>query len=1184
MPPPGEPPNLRVARLPLPRLPRNGAPLPRSGLTSPRAVLPYFPCCGACLFFAETLERVLEQFSQIEGAEGGRADDSQIADVTAEMLQFDTLHTVLNRGSTRRFAQERAREVLGSLSAPGTTGRGYLGGGALANRTHLGRSEGYSLHELQREVDELKDTKLGFGMYIKGSREELDEAHAGRVSAERTAAVQEARAESREQALLAKSNEWKVDRMRLEMLLENRTEQLCVADGALHAKEGELDRMRTEWDSLRSQWEEERANIGQSMSFLEEDSKTNKEELRLANGQIEDLIQQLQGQQGTLGSLQKEGGQLREEVADLEDLLSVSEGEKELYQKKYMSLGRKVELLLEEEAKVKDEATLVTHNAEIAIVEAEKEVNRLTAERDKAVERCKAKQDEVIELRHSRKKQSKQQARKLMGLAEENNTLQGLVKQKEASEEELRQRWDKAEAANTERETLVATLRAKIAQLEDSHSKLQKEMEEKLQLEVKACKVRFDRQLQELDLEHQSKSNREVNNHLQMYQQLLDARLDNGQTLEGAAVRIQANAATKIDDVVDGRLKSMFKTFMSKENHEIEVQSRLESFGKSMQQEHGKLIEKIEKEHQGRLAELERHFKAKEAELVAKNDALKVDLEKKGTEIDRKVLSHQESIEEAREKLFKMKGVHNEELIEMRSAHVEEVNRLASDLRRAEGLATARQQTAEEERQGHAAAVEALKVRVQEKQEEGNATSARLAEASQSQKALQQEADSLRHQLQESASTSGILEEDLKRARARLQGSEDHVDELRRNLQAQQLKSGKQALAHAARCENAKMKVAGKMGALRDATARARGDIASDLSTFWTGVSSDVQKCGLNLVEEAGKWKQRAQEVELRAQAQLASEVSKQAQAFAEEKQVMTGSHLEEKIRSTSERQVLEKSCKEAQARADKMGQDLEAKKCEVLTISDLLQEEQKSVEKLSAEIDQKNKEVASKQLEVEKASEGAKASENFKIQVDENFNIVLSSLAQEVHMKPEVVSGLKSFEKATFTSSLKQMLESLGALVAQKADFAAVNERNRSAQSYKELAEKLSSSSAELAASAATCEKFKAQVSDAEQERQSLGSELLALKSQMSAKEAELAEERKFARDEVQAQVDKARQEAVLMAEMATQESLAPLRSESEALREAFEGLQNQYQMDMENFAELQASQRAGARRAGAK
>ena len=164
-------------------------------------------------------------------------------------------------------------------------------------------------------------------------------------------------------------------------------------------------------------------------------------------------------------------------------------------------------------------------------------------------------------------------------------------------------------------------------------------------------------------------------------------------------------------------------------------------------------------------------------------------------------------------------------------------------------------------------------------------------------------------------------------------------------------------------------------------------------------------------------------------------------------------------------------------------------------------------------------------------------------------------------------------------------MLESLGALVAQKSDLAAVNERNRSAQSYKELAEKLSSSSAELAASTATCEKLKTQVSDTEQERQSLGSELLALKSQMSAKEAELADERKFAREEVQAQVDKARQEAVLMAEMATQESLAPLRSESDALREAFEGLQNQYQIDMENFAELQASQRAGgARRAGAK
>ena len=124
----------------------------------------------------------------------------------------------------------------------------------------------------------------------------------------------------------------------------------------------------------------------------------------------------------------------------------------------------------------------------------------------------------------------------------------------------------------------------------------------------------FDRQLQELDLEHQSKANREVNNHLQMYQQLLDARLDNGQTLEGAAVRLQANAASKIDDVVDGRLKSMFKTFMSKESHEIEVQSRLESFGKSMQQEHGKLIEKIEKEHQGRLSDLEREFKAREAD------------------------------------------------------------------------------------------------------------------------------------------------------------------------------------------------------------------------------------------------------------------------------------------------------------------------------------------------------------------------------------------------------------------------------------------------------------------------------------------------------------------------------------------------------------------------------------------
>ena len=388
-----------------------------------------------------------------------------------------------------------------------------------------------------------------------------------------------------------------------------------------------------------------------------------------------------------------------------------------------------MELLLEEEARTKDEATAVSHNAEVAIVEAEKEVSRVTAERDRAVERCRATQEELAELRHSRKKQGKNQAKKLGELAEENSKMQGLLKQKEASEEEGRQRWDKAEAANAERETLVATLRAKIGQLEDSHTNLQKDMDEKLQLEVRACKVRFDRQLQELDLEHQSKANREVNNHLQMYQQLLDARLDNGQTLEGAAVRLQANAASKIDDVVDGRLKSMFKTFMSKENHEIEVQSRLESFGKSMQQEHGRLIEKVEKEHQGRLSDLEREFKAREAEWAAKHEALKAELERRGTEMDRKALAHQEAVEEAREKAFKMKGGHNEELIEMRSSHVEEVNRLTSDLRRAEGLAAARQETAEEERRGHAVAAEALRARIQEKQAQGEAAGAQLDEA-----------------------------------------------------------------------------------------------------------------------------------------------------------------------------------------------------------------------------------------------------------------------------------------------------------------------------------------------------------------------------------------------------------------------------------------------------------------------
>ena len=90
---------------------------------------------------------------------------------------------------------------------------------------------------------------------------------------------------------------------------------------------------------------------------------------------------------------------------------------------------------------------------------------------------------------------------------------------------------------------------------------------------------------------------------------------------------------------------------------------------------------------------------------------------------------------------------------------------------------------------------------------------------------------------------------------------------------------------------------------LRDAAARARGDIASDLSTFWTGVSSDAQKFGLGVVEEANKWKQKAQETEFRAQAQLAKEMSDQAQSFAEEKQVLTGSHLEAKIRSTNQRQ-----------------------------------------------------------------------------------------------------------------------------------------------------------------------------------------------------------------------------------------------------------------------------------------
>ena len=245
-----------------------------------------------------------------------------------------------------------------------------------------------------------------------------------------------------------------------------------------------------------------------------------------------------------------------------------------------------------------------------------------------------------------------------------------------------------------------------------------------------------------------------------------------------------------------------------------------------------------------------------------------------------------------------------------------------------------------------------------------------------------------------------------------------------------------------------------------------------------------------------------------------------------------------------------------------------------------MLQEEKKAREKLQADIDRMAQEAAVKTLEVEKASGDAKSLEEARGQVEENLGIILSSLAQEVHMKPEVVSGLKSFEKATFTSSLQQMLESLGSLVAQKSDLAAVNERNRTSQAYKELSEKLSSSGSELAASAAMCEKLKAQVSDAEQEKQSMGSEVLAVKSQLSAKEAELVGERKNSREEVQAQVDKVRQETVLMAEMATQESLAPLRSELDALREAFKSLQGQYQSDMESFADMQAAQRAASRR----
>ena len=80
-------------------------------------------------------------------------------------------------------------------------------------------------------------------------------------------------------------------------------------------------------------------------------------------------------------------------------------------------------------------------------------------------------------------------------------------------------------------------------------------------------------------------------------------------------------------------------------------------------------------------------------------------------------------------------------------------------------------------------------------------------------------------------------------------------------------------------------------------------------------------------------------------------------------------------------------------------------------------------------------------------------------------------------------------------------------------------------------------------------CEKLKAQASDAEQENQCLISEILAMKSQLGSKEAEVVDERKQAREEVQTQVDKARQETVLMVEMATQESLAPLRSEVDTL-----------------------------------
>lgn len=373
---------------------------------------------------------------------------------------------------------------------------------------------------------------------------EIANLSAAKINAEKTAASMEVRLKTYETTATARTGEWEQAKASYQALLNKKSAEIrkLSDDLARLQEQGEVTSMREK--ELRDQTAAQSTNA-QALAL----------ELENTRATLDQTVGKVEKLERGAADLRRQRKALQDDIKELEGLLGASEAERKELRARYVDLGEKMEMLLREEKATKEQSD--RDILAVDVLAAEKAEIR---DKAKQMKKAKVRLEQVcteLQSENAQLRQTLEDRSEKLSISEKR--VQILVKK----QQEHQQQFDaQLGVLKGQIEELEGALEKSRRRCEAVRKDVQKELEERADLELRQLEVKYERRVQELELEVRHLRTLDQNQQQSLFQQYVEAKLESIRLLEDPRVKDRT-----MDDHIERRVKAVLDECISKEEH-----------------------------------------------------------------------------------------------------------------------------------------------------------------------------------------------------------------------------------------------------------------------------------------------------------------------------------------------------------------------------------------------------------------------------------------------------------------------------------------------------------------------------------------------------------------------------------------------------------------------------------------